>query len=340
MNNPEDAPVDIQFEREWLTERKERLGLSWRAIAQESGIPQGTISAWLYASDESYKGNSQNIARKVMKYRQMVESQADHGDAAARAGLNREPKHVDMPTGRRLNALFVEAHSGEITVAGMGPGTGKTKMARNYASCASNCVVVTIKPSTNTLTAMISEVLRALGGKVGTAWVRQMSAQVVDIVTGRRMLIIVDEANHLPFEAFEELRSWNDIAGVGICLLGNEELLATIRTGTSKQSRSAFARLNSRIAMSHVQDLPTQGDIDAYLDAWGMPHGRRANHSRRARLPRRDTPRLPATRRRWRRVPAKLQAPLQPARLGLVRAGVKAAVQPTRDAAFPRLRRR
>lgn len=97
-----------------------------------------------------------------------------------------------------------------------------------------------------------------------------MSAQIVDMVSGRKCVLIVDEANYLDFESHEELRALHDIAGLGICLLGNEELHATIRGGALRGSRHSYARLNSRIAMSHVQDMPLAEDIEVYLDAWGI----------------------------------------------------------------------
>ncbi|MCU0946786.1 MAG: hypothetical protein MUF47_00830 [Porphyrobacter sp.] len=77
----------------------------------------------------------------------------------------------------------------------------------------------------------------------------------------------IDEANYLTIESIEEIRSWHDDTGVGICLLGNEELLARIETG---RHRDQFARLNRRIAMRHTQRVPLPGDVRAFCDAWGI----------------------------------------------------------------------
>lgn len=266
MNNPDDFPVDEAEIREWLNDRRATTGLSWRALSEESGISQGTLSTW---GPGTYAGNGQNIAKKVFKYRQMLESQAARAADADSAGLGKAPTYIRTPTGARLRGLMVTAHSGQMTYAATGPGTGKTMEAQNYCASASNAFMVTMKPTTKTLTAMLGEVIRAMGGRSGTSWARQMSAQVIDMVKGRPCLLIVDEANYLEFEALEELRAWHDIAGLGICLLGNEELHATIR-GSVRTGRHSFARLNRRIAMSHVQDMPLDGDIEAYLDAWGI----------------------------------------------------------------------
>lgn len=265
MNNPEDFPVDEAEVKEWLVQRRTSTGLSWKAIEGESGIPAGTLSNW---ANNTYAGKGENVARKVFKYRQMLEAQTERAADRLSAGLTEAPNFIETATGRRLRGLLMTAHSGEITYAATGPGTGKTKEAQNYIACMSNAYMVTMKPTTKTVTAMMGEVIRALGGKSGTSWARQMSAQVIDMVKGRRCLLIVDEANYLEFEAHEELRAWHDIAGLGICLLGNEELHSTIRGGALRGARHSFARLNSRIAMKHVQDMPLPEDIVAYLDAW------------------------------------------------------------------------
>lgn len=273
MNNPDDFPVDEAEIKAWLSERRTTTGMSWKAIEAESGIPSGTLSNWV---NNTYAGKGENVARKVFRYRQMLDSQAERAADRQSAGLTDAPTYIETATGRRLRGLMTTAHSGEITYAATGPGTGKTKEAEQYIACVANAYMVTMKPTTKSVTAMMGEVIRALGGKSGTSWARQMSAQVVDMVKGRRTLLIVDEANYLEFEAHEELRAWHDIAGLGICLLGNEELHATIRGGALRGARHSYARLNSRIAMKHVQDMPLPEDIEAYLDAWkiGNPEQR------------------------------------------------------------------
>ncbi len=270
MNNPEDIAVDVTAERAWLKEHKESNSLSWGGVSQRCGVPQGTLSAWIYGN---YQGNSEKVGQKIFRYRQMVESQAEQAAASPGTATGKALGYVDMPTARRLKSLMIVAQSGEMTVGATGPGTGKTMVSADYAACVSNVWTVSISPVTKSLAAMTSEVLRAVGGKVGSGWVRQMAAQVSDMVANRNGLLLIDEANHLEFEALEQLRAWHDTTRVGICLLGNEELIGTIRSGNQRHGRHAFARLNSRIAMSHVQDLPLPEDIDAYLDAWGIENG-------------------------------------------------------------------
>jgi hypothetical protein len=259
MNNPDDLPIDVAEMRAWLLAHKEATGRSWSELAPLTGLKTGTLSPW---ATDRYAGDNERVAREVYRYRQTLESQAARDD-----GVLSDPGYFETPTAARLRALLVIAHRGRITVGATGPGTGKTMAMREYKSSVSNCWIATMKPTTKGLTAMIGEVLRAVGGQAKGGWTRHLSHQVSTNIAGRRGLLVIDEANHLEVEALEEIRAWHDDTGVGICLLGNEELLMRIRGGPR---RDAFARLNSRIAQSHVQNLPLAEDVEVFCDAWGL----------------------------------------------------------------------
>lgn len=259
MNDPENFPVDVEAEREWAYAEKQRRGYSWPQFANVTGIPTGTLSTWVTGK---YNGNLETIARKVFRYRQMIEAQRDQT-----GGLPVEPGYFETPTSLRIRALLVIAQMGRITLGATGPGTGKTMTTRHYQASVSNCWVATMKPTTKTLNAMIGEVMRAIGGSAKTGWTRQLSHQVADMMKGKRGLLVIDEANNLELDAIEEIRAWHDETGVGVCFLGNEELLMRIEGGPK---RDAYARLNSRIAQRHIQTLPMEQDVEAFCDAWGI----------------------------------------------------------------------
>jgi DNA transposition AAA+ family ATPase len=163
--------------------------------------------------------------------------------------------------------LLEIAHSGRITVIGTGPGTGKTMTIDEYSERAGPVWKATMKPSSNSLHSMIREVQKALGVEPRRLSTADASALVVTRMTGRRGLLVVDEANWLSLEAIEELRYWHDITGVGVCLLGNEELVQSIKTG---RKRDQLARLLSRIANMHEQRTPEPEDVTAFCDKWGI----------------------------------------------------------------------
>lgn len=262
MNNPDETPIDVVEMRQWLADQKASTNpktgklWSWSELAKGSGIPSGTLSLFVTSK---YEGRNDNVAKNIFKYRQLLASQAERGE-----GIPAEPGFISTPTATRIRALMIMAHRGRITMGCTGPGTGKTMEMREYQASISNVWVATMEPVTHKLTPMVRSVLRAVGGSASgsTAW---MSEQVKSLVTGRSGLLVIDEANNLDLESLEQLRSWHDATGVGLCLLGNEELWQLIRGG---KKHHAFARLNSRISASHLQDLPMEDDIKLYLDAW------------------------------------------------------------------------
>lgn len=260
MNNPEEFSVDVEELTAWFHAHRVEKNLSWAVLGRASDIPKGTLSSFMTGT---YNGNSQNVAKRIYKYRQLIESQEQNSH-----GLPVAPDFIPTPTAMRFQALLVTAQRGRMTLGATGPGTGKTMTVKHYAATVPQVWIATFSPtSAKTLASMIAEVLRAVGGDNKTAWLRHMSAQVISAVSGRQGILVCDEANHLDLEMMEQLRAWHDDTGVGICLLGNEELLLRIRGGAKSH---AYGRLNSRIAMSHLQDLPQQEDIEMFLDAWGL----------------------------------------------------------------------
>lgn len=259
MNNPDNTAIDIDEQREWINAEKARRGLSWSALADLAGLPAGTLSTF---ATGSYQGRQDRVARDIFKYRQLIESQAERA-----VGLIERPDYFETETSRRLHGLMVIAHSGRITLGATGPGTGKTITVENYAASVSNVWVATMEPSTKTLTAMILSVLRAIGARATGGSKDQLSQQVIDLTRFKHGLLIVDEANNLSLEQLEQIRAWHDRTGVGICFFGNEELDQRIQSGAH---RHAFGRLNSRIASRHIQNVPTQADVEVFCDAYRL----------------------------------------------------------------------
>jgi len=257
MNDPANLPISFGDMLEWLLDYRQQKHLSWAALARSSGIPEGTLTS---IRSPSFQGNKDNIARRIFAFKQKVESQA----ARSQVALAR-PDFIETKTAGGLIFLMEWAQGGRMTAAAMGPGTGKTMTAEHYkASIGETVWLATMKKTTKSPTAMIAQVMRSMGLHNTSGWAQQRSGQVEEFVRGKQGLLIIDEANHLELDSFEEIRSWHDSTGLGVCLLGNEEMVARIRGG---EKRHAYARLNSRIAHFHIQDLPYEEDAAAYLDA-------------------------------------------------------------------------
>lgn len=263
MINVKDLPVDVEEMRLWLNGYRELSDppMPWSQLAKESGIAPGTITTFAAGTYGAKDGGS-NVARKVFQFRQTVESHS-----MRQSKLPANPGYFETRTSGKILYLLEVAHSGRITVIGTGPGTGKTMTIDEYAERAGPVWKATMKPSSNSLLSMIQAVLKALGVEQRRLSTADASAVVVQRVTGRRGLLVIDEANWLSLEAIEELRFWHDTTGVGICMLGNEELVQSIKTG---RKRDQLARLMSRLAHMHEQRTPEREDVVAFCDHWGI----------------------------------------------------------------------
>jgi DNA transposition AAA+ family ATPase len=257
MNDPNTIPVSFEDMGAWLKRHKDEKSLSWTSLGQRMGVPPGTVSGY---TAPSFAGNREKAAKIIYAYKQKVESQ----QAQSAIALEKIP-FVETKTARRLMFLMEWAHGGRMTAAAMGPGTSKTETAAHYkASMGETVWHVEFSQSDKTVSAMIAAVMKVMGLSSPTGWVSQRSSQVKEYVRHRNGLLIADEANHLSFEAMEEMRAWHDQTGLGVFWGGNEELVTRVRGGVKNH---AYARLNSRIAHFHIQDTPLEEDILAFLDA-------------------------------------------------------------------------
>ncbi|WP_242415061.1 AAA family ATPase [Sphingomonas panni] len=259
MINPENLPIDIEAERSWLNSHKQATSMSWSQLAPRIGVPQGTLSPFALGS---YAGDNARIAETVYRYRQTLTAQAELA-----IELPEPPDFYETPTSRQIGTMLKMAQRGRMVVVAGGPGASKTKTIRQYQSAMANVWVATMKPSTAGVNTMQQKVLEAMGeiGAKGTPLA--LSTKIESIVRNTGGLLIIDEAQHTSELALEEIRGWHDETGVGIALVGNEDVLTRLTLGNK---RDAFARLASRISQRMIFSGPTDADAVALAEAWGV----------------------------------------------------------------------
>lgn len=259
MNDPRNTAVDIGEQQKWLGEHKADTGFSWSELAPKIGEPAGTISQFVSGA---YKGNMQKLAESVFRYRQLLLSQA-----AIAIDIPDRPPFFETPTAKRIMTMMSIAQRGRMVVIAGAPGTSKTETVRHYQASVANVWRVTMMPSTNGINTMQQAVLAAMGKPDAKGTPRALTIQIMQLMRGTGGLLIIDEAQHAGEKALEEIRSWHDETGIGIALVGNEDVLTRLTLGSK---RDAFARLASRIAQRFIFRGPLEGDALALADAWGV----------------------------------------------------------------------
>ncbi|EAZ1917991.1 ATPase, partial [Salmonella enterica] len=103
---------------------------------------------------------------------------------------------------------------------------------------------------------LLEELCRQLGVKVRGNIHELIDACVRELRDSGRLLM-VDEAELLPYRALEVLRRLHDKAGIGIVLAGMPRLLINL-----KGRRGEFAQLYSRVALAlNLGDTLTRDDF-------------------------------------------------------------------------------
>ncbi|MBW6399963.1 AAA family ATPase [Roseomonas sp. HJA6] len=229
-------------------------------IARRMQLPYGTFTNWMGGT---YKGRNERVAEQVLSWLNSLETQE-----RTRAMQPRAPAFVLTKTAEAILATLEHGqYTPEMVVITGIPGVGKTSAARWHASRNPNVWMVTAEPAMSSPNALLHALNDELRVEPAGVSALRMSRSLMRKMAGSQGLILIDEAQHLTSPTLDQLRSFFDIAGVGIALMGNEHVYARLEGG----ARSAqYAQLFSRIGMPLRRPRVLKDDIEALLDAWGV----------------------------------------------------------------------
>ena len=145
-------------------------------------------------------------------------------------------------------------------------GSVKTYTAEHYAKDKSNVFIVTMSPDTSSTQAALEEIAIAVGIKDPAFRPAAMRREIERRLKGANSLLIIDEAGELSRESMDTIRRFNDLSGVGIAYIGNEELHTQFNSG---RTQAKFARLHSRIGSRKRIKKPTKTDTTVLAKEWG-----------------------------------------------------------------------
>lgn len=224
------------------------------SIAKEMGVSDATLSAF---RNGKYAGDNERITSKAQDWYDNFQQQTI---------LPETPQFVVTETVVELRSLFQSARvMGCINVVVGAPGVGKTAAARDYCS-KSNTWMITLAPAHSSVTECLQELSFALGLGEIKGGKGPLSRAIRRALTGKKGLVIVDEADHLSIDGFEQLRAIQDATGVGMVLIGNPEGMSVI----AQHRNDNLTRLVSRMARTRKLSGVLPADVDAIADAWGI----------------------------------------------------------------------
>ena len=230
--------------------------LSRSEVARRADVPMGTLSPWF---DGKYNGNYEAICDRITKWLDAEE------DRQARLVDLEEGDYIQTPTSREMwdTLMWAQTRPGLVAIT-LGAGMGKTTTAEKYLELVPSTYMVTMRPTTSSMHAMLKELARALQ-------ITEKSSHLVDTAigeklrrNGRKTLLMIDEAQHLNDEAVNQLRYFLDRYKCGIALIGNLDIQTRYGGATP---REGYGQIHRRISKRLQRLKPQAGDIEALLDA-------------------------------------------------------------------------
>lgn len=227
-------------------------------LAKETGLNSGALSSYLKGD---YAGNNE-----------LIEEALNQWLARRKAKIQRfvqAPDFIQTETAKQIFEAFEYAQVLGLltTVYGMS-GAGKTFAAKEFKRNKKNVWIVTASPSRSTLSEILYEIALEIGLNDAPKRKGSLSRLIVKKLENSQGLLIIDEADHLPYDALEELRIMQEELGIGFVLMGNDKVYTRMR-GASHQAHE-YARLYSRLAKPVSIQKCDKNDVIAIAKSWGL----------------------------------------------------------------------
>ncbi|EIX3163634.1 AAA family ATPase [Salmonella enterica] len=158
--------------------------------------------------------------------------------------LRIDERFVSTPTARKGLEVLAYAHQEcEICVLYGAAGLGKTMTLKEYARRDDAVIFIEADPGYTARTLLEELCGRLKQNKNGN--IHTLIDLCVEKLKGTGRLLIIDEAELLPYRALEVIRRLHDKAGIGVVMAGMPCLITNL-----KGKRGEYAQLYSRVALA------------------------------------------------------------------------------------------
>lgn len=234
-----------------LRELMDCKNYSMSFVSTATGIAKSTISMWL---NNTYSGNVDKINDKIHNFIQREKERS----------TSEELPIVDISIIKYISEIGRLCHTkGKIGVCAGRAGLGKTVAVKEYTKIFLDSILIE-SDSGYTAKSLLLEIHKRLGlsGK-GCAY--ELMNEVVNKLNNSGRLLIIDEAENLPYRALEITRRIHDKTGVGVLLVGRNVLFENLR-GYNNQ----YDQLYSRVKYHKLLDRLLIQDIVKILEVSGQ----------------------------------------------------------------------
>ena len=240
--------MDIRAE---LRELMDSHNYSTAFVANATGLAKSTISMWL---NGNYNGKNDKITDAMNNFIQREKERSVENDLP----------FVDISIVKYVSEIGRLCHTqGKIGVCVGRAGLGKTVAVKKYTKDFQDSILIE-SDSGYTAKSLLKEIHRRLGLS-GKGSVYDLMDEVVRKLNQSGRLLIVDEAENLPYRALEIPRRIHDKTGVGVLLIGRSILLENLK-GYNNQ----YDQLYSRVKYTKIIDRLLIQDVVKILESIGQ----------------------------------------------------------------------
>jgi DNA transposition AAA+ family ATPase len=216
-----------------LTELMSEKGFSQAQVARGIGRSPAMINQYLQGK---YAGDTATLETQVQQF---IQRERDREKIR-----HLKPEFIATYTARKGLEVCRLAHmDGEINVIYGDAGMGKTMVMREYAKKQSDAILIEADPG-YTARVILEELCNRLN-VTRRGNLHDMSEACINALRGSGRIILVDEAENLPYRALETLRRLHDKSGIGIVLAGMPRLILNL-----KGKRGEYKQLYSRVGFA------------------------------------------------------------------------------------------
>ena len=232
-----------------LNDYMTRTGASQTKVAKALGISSATLSYFL---KKAYTGDTDAICEKVKDF---LATENEREKLRMKSGIVQTRTFKTIQT--FCNLVLTHQICGMLTGDA---GCGKTTALKDFAKAHPSVILIEADHG-YTAKALFDELCAELGLD-DRGSLHQKLVRIVNKLKDSGRLIIIDEAEHLPYRALELIRRVHDKAGVGIALCGMPRLEKNVQG-----DKNHYAQLNSRISAPCRAKLLDNADIKAYIES-------------------------------------------------------------------------
>jgi hypothetical protein len=222
-------------------------------VSRSIGMSTAAISQWMRGE---YKGDNDAIDNKIYGFLALQKER-------------KESPGLDIPfvatsvTKAVFEILKLCHLDNEIGVIYGESGLGKTKSVREYTRRHKDVILVEVDLGFSART-LFAEINRALGLS-GIGHLHGLFEDAVARLRRSGRLLIIDEAEQLPYRALEMTRRLHDKAGIGIVLIGMPRLVENLR-GRKEEYKQLYSRVGVAAQLSKL----SKDDVTSLINS-AMP---------------------------------------------------------------------